>query len=136
MLRSLHIALIEVKLYLQDKGDLAFSLLLPIATFALIYGAFGGQSMFEATAYIIDEDDGIYSEIFLEKLEETEGITILYTTHYMDEADRLCDRVAIIDGGKLITLDTPRKLKEQIGPPEQVTLEDVFLKWTGRSLRD
>lgn len=64
------------------------------------------------------------------------GTTILYTTHYMDEADRLCDRVAIIDGGKLITLDTPRKLKEQIGPPDQVTLEDVFLKWTGRSLRD
>jgi ABC-2 type transport system ATP-binding protein len=64
------------------------------------------------------------------------GMTILYTTHYMDEADRLCDRVAIIDGGKLITLDTPRKLKEQIGSPDQVTLEDVFLKWTGRSLRD
>jgi len=64
------------------------------------------------------------------------GITILYTTHYMEEADRLCDRVAIIDAGKLITLDTPRKLKEQIGPPDQVTLEDVFLKWTGRSLRD
>jgi ABC-2 type transport system ATP-binding protein len=64
------------------------------------------------------------------------GMTILYTTHYMEEADRLCDRVAIIDGGKLITLDTPRKLKEQIGSPDQVTLEDVFLKWTGRSLRD
>jgi ABC-2 type transport system ATP-binding protein len=64
------------------------------------------------------------------------GTTILYTTHYMDEADRLCDRVAIIDGGRLITLDTPRRLKEQIGPPDQVTLEDVFLKWTGRSLRD
>jgi ABC-2 type transport system ATP-binding protein len=64
------------------------------------------------------------------------GTTILYTTHYMDEADRLCDRVAIIDGGKLITLDTPYKLKEQIGPPEKVTLEDVFLKLTGRSLRD
>jgi ABC-2 type transport system ATP-binding protein len=64
------------------------------------------------------------------------GTTILYTTHYMEEADRLCDRVAIIDGGKLITLDTPRKLKEQIGSPEQVTLEDVFLKLTGRSLRD
>jgi ABC-2 type transport system ATP-binding protein len=64
------------------------------------------------------------------------GMTVLYTTHYMEEADRLCDRVAIIDGGKLITLDTPRKLKEQIGSPDQVTLEDVFLKWTGRSLRD
>jgi ABC-2 type transport system ATP-binding protein len=64
------------------------------------------------------------------------GMTILYTTHYMEEADRLCDRVAIMDGGQIITLDTPYKLKSQIGSPEQVTLEDVFLRLTGRSLRD
>jgi ABC-2 type transport system ATP-binding protein len=64
------------------------------------------------------------------------GITILYTTHYMEEADRLCDRIAIIDGGQIIAMDTPYQLKSQIGPPEQVTLEDVFLKLTGRSLRD
>ncbi len=64
------------------------------------------------------------------------GMTILYTTHYMEEANRLCDRVAIIDGGKIITLDTPHNLKKKIGPPDKVTLEDVFLKMTGRSLRD
>jgi ABC-2 type transport system ATP-binding protein len=64
------------------------------------------------------------------------GMTILYTTHYMEEANRLCDRVAIMDGGKIIALDTPHKLRSQIGPPEQVTLEDVFLNLTGRSLRD
>jgi ABC-2 type transport system ATP-binding protein len=64
------------------------------------------------------------------------GMTILYTTHYMEEADRLCHRVAIMDGGQIITLDTPHKLKSTIGPPEQVTLEDVFLKLTGRGLRD
>ena len=64
------------------------------------------------------------------------GMTILYTTHYMEEADRLCNRIAIIDGGQIIAMDTPHKLKSQIGPPEQVTLEDVFLKLTGRSLRD
>jgi ABC-2 type transport system ATP-binding protein len=64
------------------------------------------------------------------------GMTILYTTHYMEEANRLCDRVAIIDGGQIIAMDTPRKLKSQIGPPDKVTLEDVFLKLTGRSLRD
>jgi len=64
------------------------------------------------------------------------GMTILYTTHYMEEADRLCDRIAIIDGGQIIAMDTPHQLKSQIGPPEQVTLEDVFLKLTGRSLRD
>ena len=64
------------------------------------------------------------------------GMTILYTTHYMEEANRLCDRVAIMDGGQIIAMDTPYGLKSHIGPPEQVTLEDVFLKLTGRSLRD
>jgi len=64
------------------------------------------------------------------------GMTILYTTHYMEEADRLCKRVAIMDGGQIIALDTAYKLKGEIGSPEQVTLEDVFLKLTGRSLRD
>jgi ABC-2 type transport system ATP-binding protein len=64
------------------------------------------------------------------------GMTILYTTHYMEEADRLCSRVAIMDGGKIVALDTPHELKSMIGSPEQVTLEDVFLKLTGRGLRD
>ncbi len=64
------------------------------------------------------------------------GMTILYTTHYMEEANRLCDRVAIMDGGRIIAMDTPRELRGQIGPPDQVTLEDVFLRLTGRSLRD
>ena len=64
------------------------------------------------------------------------GMTILYTTHYMEEADRLCQRVAIMDGGQLVALDTPLGLKSMIGQPEQVTLEDVFLRFTGRGLRD
>jgi len=64
------------------------------------------------------------------------GMTILYTTHYMEEADRLCDRIAIMDGGEIIAMDTPYGLKGQIGDPDRVTLEDVFLKMTGRSLRD
>ncbi len=77
--------------------------------------------------------NNIYETI--EGLRDT-GMTILYTTHYMEEANRLCERVAIMDGGKIIAMDTPLKLKSQIGNPEQVTLEDVFLKLTGRSLRD
>jgi ABC-2 type transport system ATP-binding protein len=67
---------------------------------------------------------------------QKKGMTILYTTHYMEEADRLCQRIAIMDGGQIIALDTPYGLKSQIGSPEKVTLEDVFLKLTGRSLRD
>ncbi len=64
------------------------------------------------------------------------GLTVLYTTHYMEEADRLCNRIAIMDGGQIIAMDTAYNLKSQIGSPEKVTLEDVFLKLTGRSLRD
>jgi ABC-2 type transport system ATP-binding protein len=64
------------------------------------------------------------------------GLTVLYTTHYMEEADRLCDRIAIMDDGKIIAMDTSRNLKAQIGDPDKTTLEDVFLKLTGRSLRD
>jgi ABC-2 type transport system ATP-binding protein len=61
---------------------------------------------------------------------------ILYTTHYMEEADRLCDRIAIMDGGTIVAMDTPRNLKAAIGSPDKVTLEDVFLSLTGRTLRD
>ena len=64
------------------------------------------------------------------------GMTILYTTHYMEEANRLCDRLAIMDGGQIIAMDTSYQLRSLIGSPEQVTPEDVFLKLTGRTLRD
>ncbi len=64
------------------------------------------------------------------------GLTLLYTTHYMKEADRLCDRIAIMDYGKIIAMDTPHGLKAKLGDPDKTSLEDVFLKLTGRSLRD
>ena len=63
-------------------------------------------------------------------------MTVLYTTHYMEEADRLCDRLGIMDYGRLVALGAPSELKAQIGDPDQVTLEQVFLELTGRSLRD
>ena len=52
---------------------------------------------------------------YIKKLNTEKGITIILTTHYMEEADRLCDRVAIIDKGTIIALDTSEKLKEEIG---------------------
>jgi len=50
----------------------------------------------------------------LRKLKETRDLTVLLTTHYMDEADKLCDRIAIVDHGKLVALDSPMKLKSNI----------------------
>jgi len=70
----------------------------------------------------------------VERLNE-EGMTVIYTTHYMEEADRLCKRLLILDHGSVIQEGSPRDLKASIGDPEQVTLEDVFLNLTGRSLR-
>jgi ABC-2 type transport system ATP-binding protein len=52
---------------------------------------------------------------YIEKLAKDEKITIVITTHYMDEADKLCDRLAIIDHGKIIVLGTPQKLKKNLG---------------------
>ena len=65
-----------------------------------------------------------------------EGMTVLYTTHYMEEADRLCDRLAVMDHGQIIREGNPTELKAEIGDPSEVTLEAVFLELTGRSLRD
>jgi ABC-2 type transport system ATP-binding protein len=62
-----------------------------------------------------------------------EGVTVLLTTHYMEEADQLCSRVAIIDRGRIVAMDTPKRLKADIGQPG-ATLEDVFIHLTGREL--
>jgi ABC-2 type transport system ATP-binding protein len=72
------------------------------------------------------------------------GVTVIMTTHYLDEAELLCDRVAIMDKGKIIALDSPKNLvkallnrgfkKEQ--HVEQANLDDVFIDLTGKALRD
>jgi ABC-2 type transport system ATP-binding protein len=76
---------------------------------------------------------------------QAEGRTIVLTTHYMEEAERLCDRVAIVDHGHVIALGSPSELIESVDlshlpPPEprktSATLEDVFVSLTGRTLRD
>lgn len=70
----------------------------------------------------------------LEQL-KADGLSILYTTHYMEEAQRLCERIAIMNEGKIIGTGTTQELAESIGQPE-ADLEAVFLNLTGRSLRD
>lgn len=69
---------------------------------------------------------------YLQNLNKSEGITIFFTTHYMEEAERTANRVAIIDHGKLITQGTSEELKQKTGTS---SLEDAFLKLTGSSIR-
>jgi len=59
---------------------------------------------------------------YILKMNQEEGVTVVLTTHYMEEADHLCERVAIIDQGKIVALDTPENLKDLIGA-DIVTLE-------------
>lgn len=73
-----------------------------------------------------------------------DGITVVLTTHYMDEAEILCDRLAIMDEGKIIAMDTPQKLIEKLLDSgfkkkqvvQQANLEDVFIDLTGHDIRD
>jgi ABC-type multidrug transport system ATPase subunit len=74
----------------------------------------------------------------LQRIKSDRDLTVLITTHYMDEADRLCDRIAIVDHGQLVALDSPLALKASIPgrSAETTTLDDVFVHYTGRDLRD
>lgn len=72
------------------------------------------------------------------------GISVVMTTHYMDEAEVLCDRIAVMDNGKIVAIDTPKNLIKQLlkrgfkkeQHVEQANLEDVFIDLTGKGLRE
>ena len=74
----------------------------------------------------------------------SQGTTVIITTHYMDEAEQLCDRIAIMDEGKIISMDSPDKMIDDLvntgfERPKQVkaaSLEDVFIHLTGKEMRD
>lgn len=73
---------------------------------------------------------------FVLKLREMHDTTVLLTTHDMDEADRLCDRIAILDDGKVVALDTPGGLKATVERTNghEPTMEEVFMALTGKRL--
>jgi ABC-2 type transport system ATP-binding protein len=75
-------------------------------------------------------------QAFVRELRDTHDATILLTTHDMQEADTLCDRIAIIDDGKIVALDTPAGLKGRVNGQDghEPTLEDVFMELTGKQL--
>jgi ABC-2 type transport system ATP-binding protein len=75
---------------------------------------------------------------------QKKGVTVVLTTHYMEEAELLCDRVAVMDSGKIIALDTPSNLIKSLlmrgfkkeKTSAEANLEDVFIDLTGKALRD
>jgi ABC-2 type transport system ATP-binding protein len=73
---------------------------------------------------------------FVLQMREQHDTTVLLTTHDMDEADRLCDRIALIADGRIIAQDTPEGLKRRLAPDGKVSLEDVFMELTGHGLED
>jgi ABC-2 type transport system ATP-binding protein len=72
------------------------------------------------------------------EIRNTHDATVVLTTHDMQEADELCDRIAIVDKGRIVALDTPVALKEMVRTPGEPppSLEDVFLRLTGKKLED
>jgi len=69
----------------------------------------------------------------IERLREEFGTAIVLTTHYMEEADRLCDRIAVLHRGRIVASGTPAELKAGVGRPG-ATLEDVFIHYAGSSI--
>ncbi len=81
----------------------------------------------------LDPQTRNYMWNYLKELNKSEGITIFFTTHYMEEAEKIAGRIAIIDHGKIIALDSAEKLKEQTNTN---SLEEAFLSFTGKTIRD
>ncbi len=77
-------------------------------------------------------------QAFIEEITASHDATILLTTHDLAEADRLCDRLAILDDGRVVVQGTPDELKRKVAAEHDLlpTLESVFMTWTGRSLDD
>ena len=70
---------------------------------------------------------------YIRDLNRAEGVTVFFTTHYMEEAERSAGRIAIIDRGRIVAMGTAGELKEQTGA---ASLEDAFIAFTGRGLRE
>jgi len=110
------VALLQVRIYLQDKADLAFSLLLPIAIFALMYGAFGGQTLFHGTAHVVNEDQGgNYSALLIERVRHVDGLDV--ELHSASKADSKLDRADL-----LMVLYIPQGFSDKLASGEQAQL--------------
>ena len=118
MTKPLLVALLQVRIYLRDKGDLAFSLLLPIAIFALSYGAFG-EITFRGTAHVVNEDrEGAYSTEFVERLDGVDGVKVELLSK--ESADAKLDRADL-----LLVLYIPEDFSDKLdsGEPAQLVFK-------------
>jgi len=70
---------------------------------------------------------------YIKNMNQKEGITVFFSTHYMEEAEKMADKIAIIDNGKIVADGTAQELKDQTATQ---TLEDAFLKLTGKQIRE
>ena len=91
--RPFLVAFLEAKRYLADRGDLAFSIALPIALFALMYGVFSGDTQFSADANIVDEDGGPAARELIDRVDAVEGLSVRLRDRA--DADAALDRSAI-----------------------------------------
>jgi len=116
MARALTVALREVRAFLKDRADLAFSLLLPIAIFAISYGAFGGQMEFRGTAHVVNEDEGgKYSTLLVEALRDVDNLNVDELS--AEDANRKLDRSDL-----LMVLFIPEGFSAQLASGEQAQL--------------
>jgi len=111
--RPVLIAVLELKRYVRDRGQLGFSLLLPVALVAVMVGAFGGTTTFRGTATVVDLDESAYSRELLDRIEATEGIKLelvdeARATRWLDGSARLM--VTVIPAGFEAALDDPTTL--------------------------
>ena len=86
----------------------------------------------------LDPRSKLEVQAFIEEITAMHDATILLTTHDLAEADRLCDRLAILNDGRLVVEGTPDELKHKVAAEHDLpaTVESVFMTWTGRSLDD
>ena len=126
-----HIALLELKRYLMNRGELAFSIALPIVLFALMYGAFGGdEASFHATVDIVDLDGGVHARALVDRLDSLDQITVRERS--LADADAALERSAILSAvvipsgfsaalderaaSGVVTWDTPAPTETPTGP--------------------
>ena len=96
MVRPFYLALLEVKRFLADRGDVATSIALPIALFSLMLGVFGGGASFNGTAHVANLDNGAVSSELIERLSRVDGVSVKrYTEAELNDA---LDRSAVLSG--------------------------------------